>query len=232
MSASSGDVIYIADNATVSNGQWLLYKSNAVSDYITFDVNMAQAGTYSISVDFWSHVNRGTIQLSVNGTNVGAPLDQYRTSQFLVTDVAVGSYSFNSVGNYTFTFTNVVRNASSGNHKFSLDVITLTPGNNARIGFEDVELVAQEEMEVSSYPNPFSTSTNIQFNLREAAFVNLVFYNTSGVLVADLIHEEKPAGSHTATWDAGNSTGVSPGMYIYQLKIGDEIKTGKLLFRR
>ncbi len=92
--------------------------------------------------------------------------------------------------------------------------------------------IIDKELTASNYPNPFATFTNVQFTLKKAAFVNLVIYNTSGKLVADLIQEERESGSHIAVWNPTYSNGVSPGIYIYQLSVGDEVKTGKLLYRR
>ncbi|MCF6262742.1 MAG: hypothetical protein L3J24_04050 [Xanthomonadales bacterium] len=131
--SSSGDDMLNSNNAEASNGQYFLYKSDTIGDYVTFNVTIAQAGEQMISLDFWSHISRGTIQLSIDGTNVGSPVDQNRRSQFLVTDIDLGYYNFPSTGIYQFKFTNVARNASSGNHKFVIDLIRLTANDTTPV---------------------------------------------------------------------------------------------------
>ena len=68
-----------------------------------------------------------------------------------------------------------------------------------------------------NYPNPFSGVTEIRFTLPEAAPVQLMVYNSIGVLVKTLINAEAPAGLNTVRLDAGN---LKAGVYFYQLKTG------------
>ncbi|MCP3682629.1 MAG: Omp28-related outer membrane protein, partial [bacterium] len=54
---------------------------------------------------------------------------------------------------------------------------------------------------LQNYPNPFNASTNITFDLREKADVNLSVYNVAGQKVADIANGKFEAGSHTVNWD-------------------------------
>ncbi|RPI92073.1 MAG: T9SS C-terminal target domain-containing protein, partial [Chloroflexi bacterium] len=81
-----------------------------------------------------------------------------------------------------------------------------------------------------NYPNPFNPTTEIRFDLPEAAKVELTIYNTMGQHVATLIDEVRPAGAHRLTWDSRTATGsLATGMYIYQLKAGSFTDTKKML---
>lgn len=67
---------------------------------------------------------------------------------------------------------------------------------------------------LQNYPNPFNPTTEIRFELREAAEVRLIVYDVVGREVARLVDAAMPAGQHRATWDA---SGLSSGTYLYRL---------------
>lgn len=77
-----------------------------------------------------------------------------------------------------------------------------------------------------NFPNPFNPSTNIQFILPKATNVSLKIYNILGEEVATLVDGRKSAGAHTVRFSA--SSGMSSGVYFYQLKAGNVISTRKL----
>lgn len=76
-----------------------------------------------------------------------------------------------------------------------------------------------------NYPNPFSSSTNISFDLPSRSLVSLVVLNSNGQQVASIEAAELPAGSHTRQWDA---TGFPGGIYYYRLQAGTLVETKKL----
>ena len=89
---------------------------------------MATAGIYDVKVAMKDLNTRGIWQLSVNGTNVGPPTDEYQTTgtgAYVVTDL--GNFNFSVTGNYTFKFTVTGKNASSSGYSIAFDTITLTP---------------------------------------------------------------------------------------------------------
>ncbi|MBO6585393.1 MAG: T9SS type A sorting domain-containing protein [Gracilimonas sp.] len=69
-----------------------------------------------------------------------------------------------------------------------------------------------------NYPNPFNPTTNIQFNIPRATDVTLKIYNILGQEVMTVLNDFKSAGTHTATFDAGN---LASGIYIYRLQAGE-----------
>ena len=70
-----------------------------------------------------------------------------------------------------------------------------------------------------NYPNPFNPSTIIPYELAEAAQVRLEIFNLLGQRLATLVDGTRPAGSHTAMWDATDAAGraVGAGVYIYRM---------------
>jgi hypothetical protein len=77
-----------------------------------------------------------------------------------------------------------------------------------------------------NYPNPFNPTTEIRFDVPEAARVELRVFNTLGQLVTTLVDETRPAGAYRVAWDGKD---VSAGMYIYQLKAGNFTDAKKMV---
>ncbi len=68
-----------------------------------------------------------------------------------------------------------------------------------------------------NYPNPFNPSTEIRFDLPEAAYVRLVVYDAMGREVTWLVDGSLGVGRHAVRWEA---TGLPSGAYLYRLTAG------------
>ncbi len=77
-----------------------------------------------------------------------------------------------------------------------------------------------------NYPNPFNPSTKIRYEIPETEYVSLKVYNSLGSEVAVLVDEEKFAGSHEINFDA---TGLSSGIYFYELRTDNFSKIKKMI---
>jgi hypothetical protein len=93
---------------------------------VAFTINVPTAGTYDIRLSYKQYVDRGISQLSINGANVGNPLDQYLPAEGFAT-FDYGNFSFSAAGNYTFKFTILGKDASSAGYTASFDDFILTP---------------------------------------------------------------------------------------------------------
>jgi hypothetical protein len=80
-----------------------------------------------------------------------------------------------------------------------------------------------------NYPNPFNPNTNIEFQIPKTEFVTLKIYNLLGQEVATLVSDKLAAGKYKCTW---NASGISSGVYIFQLIAGEFEKTRKLILMR
>ena len=83
----------------------------------------------------------------------------------------------------------------------------------------------------ANYPNPFNPSTMIPYRLPAAMHVRLEVFNLLGQRVSTLVDGERPAGSHTASWDATDAAGeaVSAGVYLYRLSGAEAQATRSML---
>ena len=82
-----------------------------------------------------------------------------------------------------------------------------------------------------NYPNPFNPSTIIPYQLPAATRVRLEVFNILGQRVATLVDGERPAGFHTAAWNATDASGrgVGSGVYLYRLLGGGERLTRSMV---
>lgn len=86
-----------------------------------------------------------------------------------------------------------------------------------------------------SYPNPFSSSTQIHFKLNSpASEVSIFIYNMLGQEVKSLILPGMAQGEYFVNWDGrdSNQLPVPPGTYFFQLKSGSQAKNGRLTLIR
>ncbi len=69
-------------------------------------------------------------------------------------------------------------------------------------------------------PNPFSSSTNIRYELSENSFVSLTIYDLAGRKVNNMLNCVQEAGSHSIEWNGKNNRGqtVPPGVYIITIQ--------------
>ncbi|WP_298542084.1 glycosyl hydrolase family 18 protein [uncultured Aquimarina sp.] len=87
------------------------------------------------------------------------------------------------------------------------------------------EILEKESLKM--YPNPFTSTVNISFDLNKNKPITAVVYNQIGVKIAVLKENEKlSSGNHNMQWD---TDGIPSGIYFLKLWMGKEIKTMKLI---
>ena len=80
-----------------------------------------------------------------------------------------------------------------------------------------------------NYPNPFNPSTRIQYAIGSKQFVSIKVYDILGSEIATLVNEELLTGEYEIEFDA---TGLTSGIYFYQIKTGNFINTKKMILLR
>lgn len=83
-----------------------------------------------------------------------------------------------------------------------------------------------------NYPNPFNPKTIIRYQLAFRSNVSLKVYDALGKEVAALINEKQNAGEYKVEFDARiNEQGIElpSGVYFYELKTGESVKTKAMI---
>ncbi len=80
-----------------------------------------------------------------------------------------------------------------------------------------------------AYPNPFNAGVTLEFSLPQPARVALEIFNVRGELVEQLLQGGLQAGRYRYLWMAA---GRPSGLYIYRLRVGADVHTGRVLLLR
>jgi hypothetical protein len=70
-----------------------------------------------------------------------------------------------------------------------------------------------------NFPNPFSTSTSIRFDLPERSQVSLVVYDVMGRVVANLVDGPVDAGFHVTEWSGRSREGYPAAAGVYFVRM-------------
>jgi len=81
---------------------------------------------------------------------------------------------------------------------------------------------------IKIYPNPFSSTVNIEYSLKKPQFHGISIYDIRGKEIF-FKNEFKDQGNHTSTWDA---TGYPEGMYFLKLVSSEKITVKKLMKKK
>ncbi len=82
-----------------------------------------------------------------------------------------------------------------------------------------------------NFPNPFSHSTHIRYQIQETQEVVLQVFDLLGRLVTTLERSEQTAGWYDITWDGRDDSGanVASGMYVYKLRTGSAVQIRSMI---
>jgi subtilase family serine protease len=82
-----------------------------------------------------------------------------------------------------------------------------------------------------AFPNPFSGSTTISFDLPKQGRVEVAVFDVTGRLVRTLLDQDLPPGRQTLEWDGRSNTqrATATGIYFVRLRVNDELLTRKIV---
>ncbi len=104
--------------------------------------------------------------------------------------------------------------------------ITTPLQSNVHTNIQYNDYLAEDITLYQNYPNPFSSNTVISYHLSATCEVELSIYDLTGRKVATLVKERQFNGRYEVEWEA---EGMSPGIYLYELKAGQDRKVEKMI---
>ena len=160
----------------------------------------------------------------------------------LSTDVTTGTVS--QQASNTITATNVISSGANVTYKGGVGVL-LNPGFDAQSGSifyahvgactsSIAAKAAEDEPEshplAKVYPNPFSSSTTIQYQVPEGgATAEVIVHNLMGREVSKLVNNTMhPAGQYEVIFEG---LGLSEGIYLCTIRIGSHVEKYKLVLQ-
>lgn len=116
---------------------------------------------------------------------------------------------------------------ANADYRPSLD-ITLNPVSNQVPG------VANLELSITAYPNPFNPTTTIEFTNNKHQKAQVLLYNMRGRLITTLDNIEVMGEKSKVIWDGKdrNDKKVSSGIYFCKVKVGSQTNTKKLVLQK
>jgi hypothetical protein len=125
-------------------------------------------------------------------------------------------------GNYSWTISTVDAayiGSPLATGQFSIFPVSVSGTGNLPVGYS----ISQ------NYPNPVKKQTTIRYSIPQESVVSLRVYDLQGAEVANLVDEQKQAGSYTISFDSGK---LPVGIYYYTLRAGDFSQSRKMIVSR
>ena len=88
--------------------------------------------------------------------------------------------------------------------------------------------ITNYELRITNYPNPFSSTTTIEFELERPGIVEIALLNQFGQVVDQMVHHGQ-SGSNKITWDARS---LPAGIYFYRIVAGSKMASTKMVIVR
>ncbi|OQY40289.1 MAG: hypothetical protein B6226_00045 [Candidatus Cloacimonetes bacterium 4572_65] len=102
------------------------------------------------------------------------------------------------------------------------------------VGNKDNDSPVASKMQLSNYPNPFNPTTNILYNIKENAHIDIRIYNIKGQLVKKLINENQTTGRYSVVWNGvdNKANNVASGIYFVKMKQGNKSISKKIILTK
>lgn len=104
-----------------------------------------------------------------------------------------------------------------------------TENTNTLTGIEE-EMLSESSASTlqQNRPNPFRTTTTIDFSILKSENVVLNIMNSQGIVIKTLVSKYLSAGNYSYSWSAN---GLPKGLYFYSLSVGDQINLKKMMIQ-
>lgn len=187
-----------------ADGEWLKYSVEVISTTL-YDITVHAA-------------NGGTAdaQLRLEGAGMDETVDIAPTNGWIEEQDFTMKNIQLTQGTHTLTLTIVKGPVDINWIEFNVPANNTSPHLRVNTG----------PLAMTVFPESFQSSAKIDFNLSKSSNVSLAAYNVKGERVAGLLQRRLAQGNYTVKWDTRS---LSSGVYVLQLKAGDNTVYRKLL---
>lgn len=231
---------YVGDTTDWINCQTVITTANSSGNDITlvYHENQSGAGSIAGSLQFdYSYSKKGNgdpipgIDIIIEKTPSGKNVAETRSG-------IAGGFNMSGLndGDYKL-FVDIPGLNMAGSYDFTINGGTVVSSLDFKIGFDSIhpvgisttiEPVNLSNSVIKAYPNPFSTSTNIEIDIKEKSNVKINVYDIIGNKVEELINSELYSGIHKFNFGTKNN---SAGIYFVKININGEQEELKLIHR-
>lgn len=112
---------------------------------------------------------------------------------------------------------------TKGTDVVSLAVPDETYFKNMTLNYSPVNVGVDQnlllDLKFEAFPNPFTNSLNVSFDLPQQDYVNISIYDLTGKRITELVNENLAQGSNSFSWDgkSGNGQRLNPGVYLLRV---------------
>ena len=78
----------------------------------------------------------------------------------------------------------------------------------------------KNSFDLKSFPNPFASTTEINYSLSAPTMVQVNVFDKLGNKVRSLVQESQVSGTHSVVWDGNHQNGrdATPGLYVIRIE--------------
>ena len=212
------------------NGTWLNKKPNFAGTDVLFTTRLATLKSYSIAcVDTTFGTPLSSWRKSAEASNFiyadfPIPIDLSYNDADLLT-AGLGGFPLGDLGWFPTQLASWNSQAGTEHQKIQAAVNTGTP-----VSVQTTTQQVPQKFELQqNYPNPFNPSTVISYTIGKAGNVTLKVYNVLGQEVATLVNGYQDANVYKVNF---NASGLTSGVYFYQLRSGSNVASEKMLLMK
>jgi hypothetical protein len=201
--------------ATASGGSYIRMENDGTLTWNAIPI--ATAGEYVLRIGYRLPFDAKTQYININGNRVAEVVFDGAVNAWLTKDVPVPLISGQ----------NVIQIEKFWGY-MHVDFIEIR-GDGQEVVANERGLMANGFELGSNYPNPFNPSTVIPFSLEQASAVKLDVLDINGRVVMEVANGRYAAGSYALPV---SFSGLSSGVYMYRLTVGNQVRIRKLTLLR
>ena len=231
--ANSRTTTLFANHATypkLYNGGWISKKPTFAGTDVLFTTRLATLKSYAmacIDTTYGTPLSSWRKSTNPEGTSFvyadfPIPIDLSYTDADLL-GAGLGGFPLGDLG--WFPTQLAAWNAQSATER-----ATIQANVNGTVGVATAHQELPQNFQLQqNYPNPFNPSTVIDYTISKAGNVTLKVYNMLGQEVAALVNGHQEANTYKVNF---NASGLPSGVYIYELRSGSNVASGKMLLMK